>query len=68
LSSDLQQQLQDVLGTTYRIDRELGGAGMSRVFVALEEFLHRFRRSAERHLDDGTEKEIIEPDAGDGLR
>ena len=39
--SDLQQQLQDVLGAAYRIDRELGGAGMSRVFVATETDLDR---------------------------
>jgi serine/threonine-protein kinase len=39
--SDLQQQLQEVLGAAYRIDRELGGAGMSRVFVATETDLDR---------------------------
>src|SRR6476620_12051256 len=39
--SDLQTQLQEVLGTAYRIDRELGGAGMSRVFVATETELER---------------------------
>ena len=39
--SDLQQQLQDVLGAAYRIERELGGAGMSRVFVATETDLDR---------------------------
>ncbi|MGK2963298.1 MAG: protein kinase domain-containing protein, partial [Gemmatimonadaceae bacterium] len=32
---------QEVLGTAYRIDRELGGAGMSRVFVATEVDLDR---------------------------
>ena len=31
---DLRQQLQQTLGTTYVLDRELGGGGMSRVFVA----------------------------------
>jgi Tol biopolymer transport system component len=41
VSSDLQAQLQEVLGTAYRIDRELGGAGMSRVFVATETELDR---------------------------
>ena len=41
MSSDLQAQLQEVLGTAYRIDRELGGAGMSRVFVATETELDR---------------------------
>ncbi len=32
----LQQQLQTALGTAYTIERELGGGGMSRVFVANE--------------------------------
>jgi Tol biopolymer transport system component len=41
VSSDLQTQLQEVLGAAYRIDRELGGAGMSRVFVATESELER---------------------------
>src|SRR5687768_16874877 len=41
VSSDLQAQLQEVLGTAYRIERELGGAGMSRVFVAREIDLDR---------------------------
>src|SRR6476659_10220090 len=39
--SELQDRLQQVLGTAYRIDRELGGAGMSRVFVATETDLER---------------------------
>ena len=39
--SDLQDQLQQILGSTYRVDRELGGAGMSRVFVATEVELER---------------------------
>jgi eukaryotic-like serine/threonine-protein kinase len=39
--SDLRVQLQEVLGSAYRIDRELGGAGMSRVFVATETDLER---------------------------
>lgn len=34
VTPDLQSQLQEVLGPAYRVDRELGGAGMSRVFVA----------------------------------
>ncbi|MDP9176143.1 MAG: protein kinase [Gemmatimonadota bacterium] len=38
---DLQSQLQEILGTAYHIDRELGGAGMSRVFVATELELDR---------------------------
>jgi serine/threonine-protein kinase len=41
VTSDLQSQLQQVLGDAYRIDRELGGAGMSRVFVATETDLDR---------------------------
>jgi serine/threonine-protein kinase len=41
VTSDLQNQLQEILGSAYRIDRELGGAGMSRVFVATEVELGR---------------------------
>ncbi len=37
----LRDQLQDSLGTSYTITRELGGGGMSRVFVAREEALRR---------------------------
>jgi tetratricopeptide (TPR) repeat protein len=37
----LQEQLQRSLGGTYRIERELGGGGMSRVFVARDESLRR---------------------------
>ncbi|CAN5794244.1 hypothetical protein BH11GEM1_BH11GEM1_32310 [soil metagenome] len=37
----LREQLQQTLGTTYTIDRELGGGGMSRVFVARDEALRR---------------------------
>jgi hypothetical protein len=37
----LQQQLQHSLGTTYALERELGGGGMSRVFVAAETALGR---------------------------
>ena len=39
--SQLQEQLQKSLGIAYRVERELGGGGMSRVFVAEET---RFRR------------------------
>jgi eukaryotic-like serine/threonine-protein kinase len=39
--SDLQQQLQRTLGASYTIERELGGGGMSRVFVAEETSLGR---------------------------
>jgi TolB-like protein/tRNA A-37 threonylcarbamoyl transferase component Bud32/Tfp pilus assembly protein PilF len=38
---DLRDQLQRTLGDQYAIDRELGGGGMSRVFVAVETALHR---------------------------
>jgi serine/threonine protein kinase len=38
---DLRSQLQSTLGTTYTIGRELGGGGMSRVFVAEETALGR---------------------------
>ena len=41
LTSDLQNQLQETLEPDYRIDRELGGGGMSRVFVATELELER---------------------------
>ncbi len=34
--NDLLAKLQEVLGPSYRVDRELGGAGMSRVFLAHE--------------------------------
>ena len=37
----LREQLQDALGSSYTITRELGGGGMSRVFVAREEALRR---------------------------
>ncbi len=39
--SNLQEQLQAALGSTYRVERELGGGGMSRVFVATETALGR---------------------------
>ena len=38
---DLRDQLQATLGSTYTLDRELGGGGMSRVFLALETALDR---------------------------
>src|SRR3954462_12081444 len=41
LSVDLRGQLQTSLGDAYRLERELGGGGMSRVFVAEE---HRLQR------------------------
>src|SRR6185436_18417438 len=39
--SDLQDQLQSALGSSYTLERELGGGGMSRVFLAEETALGR---------------------------
>ncbi len=39
--SDLQARLQAALGGAYRVEKELGGGGMSRVFVAEEKELGR---------------------------
>ena len=39
--SDLAERLQASLGDTYRIERELGGGGMSHVFLATETALGR---------------------------
>ena len=41
MTSDLRSQLQATLGETYILERELGGGGMSRVFVADETALGR---------------------------
>jgi serine/threonine protein kinase len=41
VSSSLQEQLQRALGEAYLLERELGGGGMSRVFLALERMLDR---------------------------
>jgi tetratricopeptide (TPR) repeat protein len=41
MTDTLREQLQASLGTTYRIGRELGGGGMSRVFVAEDTALGR---------------------------
>ena len=38
---DLREQLQTTLGDTYTVERELGGGGMSRVFLAEERALGR---------------------------
>ena len=39
--SDLRDHLRTTLGATYSIEHELGGGGMSRVFVAQESSLGR---------------------------
>src|SRR2546426_998997 len=39
--SDLQARLRAALGDAYQVERELGGGGMSRVFLATEASLHR---------------------------
>jgi serine/threonine-protein kinase len=41
VSSSLQEQVQRALGNAYLLERELGGGGMSRVFLALESSLNR---------------------------
>ena len=41
LATDLREQLQTTLSGAYRLERELGGGGMSRVFLAEERALHR---------------------------
>ena len=41
MTSDLQQRLQAALGSAYAVQSELGGGGMSRVFVATETALGR---------------------------
>ena len=41
MTSDLRDQLQRTLGTSYTLERELGGGGMSRVFVAEDTVLGR---------------------------
>ncbi|HEU4648170.1 MAG TPA: serine/threonine-protein kinase [Gemmatimonadales bacterium] len=41
MSTNLFDQLQTSLGTAYRLERELGGGGMSRVFLAHESALGR---------------------------
>src|SRR2546427_6819385 len=39
--ADLQARLQSALGDAYHVEKELGGGGMSRVFLATEASLHR---------------------------
>ncbi len=41
MTDDLRAQLQAALGGAYTLERELGGGGMSRVFVARDNTLHR---------------------------
>jgi len=41
MTSDLRDQLQHTLGSSYTLERELGGGGMSRVFVAEDTALGR---------------------------
>ena len=41
MAADLREHLQSTLGAVYSIERELGGGGMSRVFVATERALGR---------------------------
>ncbi|MGE5727198.1 MAG: protein kinase domain-containing protein, partial [Gemmatimonas sp.] len=54
--ADLRSQLQSTLGSTYSIERELGGGGMSRVFVARDETLGR-----------DVVVKIIAPESAEGL-
>ena len=39
--TDLQARVQEALASTYTLERELGGGGMSRVFLAQERRLGR---------------------------
>jgi serine/threonine protein kinase len=55
-SSDVRGQLQAALGDAYTIERELGGGGMSRVFVA-----------SERALGRSVVIKVIAPELGEGL-
>ncbi len=41
MTDALRETLQQALGTAYRVERELGRGGMSRVFVAHDESLDR---------------------------
>ncbi|MGQ0639562.1 MAG: hypothetical protein ACT4P6_02150 [Gemmatimonadaceae bacterium] len=41
MTTDLRSQLQKTLGSAYTIEQELGGGGMSRVFVAHETAFNR---------------------------
>ncbi len=39
--ADLEARLQAAVGDAYRIEKELGGGGISRLFLATEASLHR---------------------------
>lgn len=41
VKTDLREQLQEILGSTYKIERELGGGSMARVYIATESALDR---------------------------
>ena len=41
MTADVRTQLQATLGAAYTVERELGGGGMSRVFVATDTRLGR---------------------------
>jgi serine/threonine-protein kinase len=41
MTDSLRDRLRSSLGTAYTLERELGGGGMSRVFVAEETRFHR---------------------------
>ena len=41
MSADIRAKLEEALGSAYTLDRELGGGGMSRVFVGVERALNR---------------------------
>ncbi len=56
VATDLQQELQASLGTEYTVERELGGGGMSRVFVA-----------EERRLGRRVVVKVLSPELGSGL-
>ena len=41
MSADIRAKLEEALGAAYTLDRELGGGGMSRVFLGVERALNR---------------------------
>ena len=60
--TDLRDQLQASLGDAYRLEGELGGGGMSRVFVADEDI--RFLQGLDTPVEDKTVVSIIPAVAG----